>query len=54
MRKLDYQAEIDRISAFLRDYSAHSGFGRYIIGVSGGSTAPSLLRWQYKHWAQSR
>ncbi|HOH96947.1 MAG TPA: NAD+ synthase [Candidatus Cloacimonadota bacterium] len=36
MRKLDYQAEIDRISAFLRDYSAHSGFGRYIIGVSGG------------------
>jgi NAD+ synthase len=36
MRNIDYPAEIARITDFLRDYSVRSGFGRYIIGVSGG------------------
>ncbi|MDI3503195.1 MAG: synthase [Candidatus Cloacimonadota bacterium] len=36
MRKIDIATEIDKISAFLRDYLQASGLGKYIIGISGG------------------
>lgn len=36
MRKIDLYSEIEKISAFLRDYLQASGHQKYILGVSGG------------------
>jgi len=36
MRKIDFNSETQKISAFLKDYLLASGHQKYILGVSGG------------------
>ncbi|HOC95348.1 MAG TPA: NAD+ synthase [Candidatus Cloacimonadota bacterium] len=36
MRKIDWPAEIDRITDFIRGYLANSGWHKLILGLSGG------------------
>jgi len=36
MRQIDLKTELERISAFIRDYLQHNGFNRVLLGLSGG------------------